>query len=267
MKRIDSGTIWNKLKRGILNLVYPQGVNCLVCGDPRRAVPGYGVCATCLAKLKQERVPPESCERCLSYVPRRGPCPFCSSGRMKGIDACYAPFRYMPVSRKLVISIKFGGSNEAAALLGREMANALTGRDFDAIIPVPLHPLRRRERGINQAELLADEVSRQTGIAVVNGILQRSRYTKAQSSLSIGKRDANVKGAFEIAPQVDLQREIEGKRFLLVDDVRTSGNTARSCAEVLRACRAESVCLLTACIVWSLHEKTIHPDRMNRIRK
>ena len=254
MKHMDPGAIRNILKQNVLDLLYPQGVNCIVCGDPRRTIPGYGVCESCLSELNQERVPPESCEKCLSYLPRSGPCPFCSSGRMKGIDCCYAPFRYMPVSRKLVISIKFGGSNEAAALLGREMTKALIRRDFDAIVPVPLHPLRQRERGINQAELLANEVSRQTGIAVESGILRRKRYTKAQSSLSIKKRDTNVKGAFEVSSQVDPKRAIEGKRFLLIDDVRTTGNTARACAEALRTCGAQAVCLLTACIVWSLHK-------------
>ncbi len=226
------------------DLVYPRGVNCLVCGDHRRADPALCVCPSCLEKLRSERVPASACERCLSYAGARG-CRFCSKGGMKDIERAFAPLYYLPASRQLVISLKFRGTDEALPLLGEWMADSLIRRDFDCILPVPLHRRRQRLRGVNQAALLAAEVSRRTGIPVREDILTRTRNTRPQASLSHSKRVSNVRDAFALLPGTD----VTGLRVLVCDDVRTTGQTAQACASALRRAGAESVCLLTACAV------------------
>ncbi len=241
---MDAGQILRRLSRGFLDVIYPRGLNCLICGDPRRADPATGICPGCLEELERERVPASACPRCLSYAGRKG-CSFCAGGGMPSVEQAFAPLYYLPASRKLVISLKFGGTDEALPFLGERMADSLTRRDFDCILPVPLHRRRQRLRGVNQAALLAHEVSRRTGIPVREDLLQRARNTRAQSSLSHRRRGANVRDAFVLLPGADPS----GLRILLCDDVRTTGETADACAGTLRKAGAQEVCLLTACAV------------------
>ena len=239
---------FRKALRGFLrwveDLVYPRGINCLVCGDRRRTDPATGVCSGCLKKLEAERVPAAACPRCLSFASRKG-CAFCAAGGMKDVRRAFAPLYYHPASRSLVISLKFGGTDEALPLLGEWMTDSLIERDFDCLLPVPLHPRRRRERGVNQAALLASEVSRRTGIPLREDLLARKKYTRPQTAVSFRKRKSNVLDAFAVPPGTD----ITGMKILLCDDVRTTGNTAQACAKALKKAGAADVCLITACAV------------------
>lgn len=231
------------LKRGI-DLIYPQGINCLICGDHRRTDPALCVCPSCLQRLEAERVPAAACPRCLSYAGRRG-CAFCAGGGMKNVERAFAPLYYLPASRQLVLSLKFRDTDEALPLLGEWMAASLTERNFDCLLPIPLHPRRQRVRGVNQAALLAREVSRRTGIPVREDLLTRVKNTRPQASLAHLRRGGNVRGAFAVIPGA----EVKGLRVLLCDDVRTTGHTAQACAAELMKAGAETVCLITACAV------------------
>ena len=99
----------------------------------------------------------------------------------------------------------------------------------DCLVPVPLHPVRLRERGFNQAELLCRNLSRATGLKVETRAVKRTRVTQTQTLLSRGERLANMRGAFE-PDKVNLN----GRRVALVDDVLTTGATTSDCA---RACK------------------------------
>ena len=233
------GRVWDAVQ----NLVWPKGSLCLVCGDPRRASTESGLCPACEDALMAERVPASACHRCLSNTYHSRDCPFCAAGGMKGIDQAFAPFRYRPYSRQLVISVKFRANDEAVPFLAKHMAQSLWDRDFDCMIPVPLHKRRQRERGVNQAAVLARAVSGLTGIPCREGLLTRFRETRPQAGLDRQKRAGNVRGAFTALQSGALK----GKRVLIVDDVRTTGATARACAKALRDAGCEKVCLLTAC--------------------
>jgi ComF family protein len=101
---------------------------------------------------------------------------------------------------------------------------------LDVIIPVPLHPQRLREREYNQSLLLANRLSRQTGIPLLLACLLRIRPTVPQTSLSKKERLTNLRGAFSVSKPAYIQ----GKRILLVDDVFTTGTTLNECAKTLR---------------------------------
>jgi ComF family protein len=229
------------LKEWLLNLLLPRGSLCLICDDPRKADLGDGICASCRKKLDALRVKVNHCPRCLSPVQYGKPCDYCRNGGMNGLVTAYSPFYYHDEARALVIRLKFGFSNEPAGLLGREMADALPHLAFGALVPVPLHKIRERERGANQARLLCDEVSRVTKLPVLNA-LQRHRPTAAQTSLERKARKTNVESAFTCV------KDVQGMDLLLTDDVRTTGATARACAKTLLKAGAASVCLLTACV-------------------
>ena len=232
-----------KLKNGLAELFFPRAACCLCCGDPRRADVSDCLCAACREKLRLLRVPPEACERCLSPVKRGKPCAFCRSPLMKPIHKVYAPYRYGAEARQLIHQMKFNHCGEAVPVLGKAMADALADRDFDCITPVPLHPRRLRMRGYNQSLLLCRELSARTGIPVVE-LLKRDKYHRPQSLTPQSLRQRNVAGAFSCV------KNAEGLRVLLVDDVRTTGSTACSCAKALMDAGAESVSLCVAAVVY-----------------
>lgn len=111
-----------------------------------------------------------------------------------------------------------------------------------ALVPVPLHPRRQRQRGFNQSELLAQELGRRARIAVAPLALVRREDTPPQTGLSAAARRANVKGAFAARRR----SQVWGKVVVLVDDVFTTGATAAACARALTAAGAREVRLLTA---------------------
>jgi len=113
--------------------------------------------------------------------------------------------------------------------------------DYSLIIPVPLHSKRLRERGFNQSLILAREISKKFLIPLDFLTLRRHMYTDAQINLGRKDREANVKGVFSVRDS----EKIQGQRIILVDDVYTSGSTARECTRILMRNNAESVAILT----------------------
>lgn len=107
-----------------------------------------------------------------------------------------------------------------------------------AILPVPLHHARRRERTYNQAELIARGISQATGIPVLNKALVRTRYTTTQTMLSAAERHTNLRDAFAPGKQ---SAHIRGKVVMLVDDVLTTGSTLNTCATALLEAGARRV--------------------------
>jgi len=146
-------------------------------------------------------------------------------------------------ARALVHALKYQGRAGAARVLGEAAGPTLArwAGEVDAIVPVPLHPVRRRERGFNQAELLANSLSAKFGAAVEPKWLRRKRLTSPQAALSREERLANVAAAFEaLGPAT-------GARVLLLDDVVTTGATlAAAAAELARAGAASVLCCAVA---------------------
>ena len=153
------------------------------------------------------------------------------------------PFEYKEPLRSVIISYKFKECRAYAPLLGEMMKDYLLSfdiwQDVDIIIPVPLHEKRFKERGYNQAELLAEYVSRYTNVPLDTTSLTRTRNTKKQSSLTGIERITNVEGAFSC------NGDMRGKRIVILDDIYTTGNTIQSCAAPLKAAGADQICAVT----------------------
>jgi ComF family protein len=225
---------------------------CLVCAEQ---VPTDGtLCATCFREMTligpplcrccgvpflhsgQGAPPPEGgalhCARCLNNPPE--------------YRQARAAWLYDKASRRLLLPLKYADRTELARPLARQMAFA--GREMlaraELLVPVPLHYRRLLARKYNQAGLLAKRLSRLSGVPWAPDLLRRRRATPALGGLSAGERIVALHDAFRLAPRQVAR--IRGRRLLLVDDVMTSGATARACAAVLLAAGAAAVDVLAA---------------------
>jgi competence protein ComFC len=126
-------------------------------------------------------------------------------------------------------------------LLNTACATELRAGHWDAIVPVPLHPTKEREREFNQAVRLGCHLSRATGIPLQDRWLRRVEPTRTQTRLTRAERAQNVRRAF--APQPGLK--LQGERIIVLDDVLTTGATTSACARALRAAGAGDVCVWT----------------------
>ena len=145
--------------------------------------------------------------------------------------------------RGAVIQCKYHGEWGRTAELGTLMAGVCESmRPFDALVPVPLHPSRLRHRGFNQSLLLAQRAAEVLGVPVEENLL-RIRRTGAQVHLGAQERATNVTGAIAIRPGSTVERQ----RFVLIDDVVTTGSTLAACAAVLLRAGAPQVKAATFC--------------------
>ena len=201
--------------RSGLDVLFP--VRCVGCGRS-----GAYICAACLAEVK--RPPP-------------GPPP--ESGPLADV---LTPFAYEGVVRTAVQHLKYRGLRSLVPEMARPMAweLAVTVPPPFTLVPVPLHPARRRERGFNQAELLARELARLLDAPLSTGALRRTKDTSSQVSTSTrAERLRNVREAFAATDALD------GATVVLVDDVTTTGATLLAAAQALLSAGAARVYGLT----------------------
>ena len=193
-----------------------------------------------------ELIAPTRCVACDEHVAAR--VLFCAGCGISVIRAApqpkgqHAVFAYGGATATAIVRLKYAGRFDLAARFGPFMAGAMghLAPLVDVVVPVPLHPGRLAERGFDQAALLAGPVSRGLRVEHAARALERTRSTPRQASLDRSGRVANMAAAFRCrSPRV-----VEGKRVLLVDDVRTTGATLASCAEALRASGASGVLTL-----------------------
>jgi ComF family protein len=164
----------------------------------------------------------------------------CAAG-LNRFDAAYTFGFFEGVLRELIHLLKYSRIQPLAPKLGALLSRAVPrGQQFDLVTPMPLHWWRKWRRGFNQAELLAREVARRTGVSFAD-VVRRKKLTRSQAGLASAARRRNVAGAF----RVSVPDAVRGRRVLLVDDVLTTGATANACAAALKDAGARFVAILT----------------------
>ena len=232
---------------GLLDLLLPP--ICLACdklispGDQARLI-----CRRCRSLLRGP--PPPLCGRCGAPKLRTGrpddghKCSECEKWPASIIYARSA-FLLHPPADRIVHQLKYRGWSALASLMGQAMSRQLMPPEMgscEIVQAVPTTTSRIRERGYNQAALIAKAYAKATGKHVVEW-LERTPGKSSQTTLHPAERAANVAGAFRLRPA---QRNlVHGARVILIDDVLTTGATVSECAETLAAAGAASVCVLT----------------------
>jgi ComF family protein len=207
-------------------LLFPS--RCRLCGMAPAADPG--LCQACLDDLPWLQT---GCRQCALPLPAGVSTRLCGAclKRPPVFDAATALLHYLPPADYLIQRLKFSGELAVAPLLACLLAEKIAARATPLpglIIPVPLHRMRLRERGFNQAMELARHLGRRLSVPVDHRLCRRNRHTQPQSLTPLRQRRRNLRGAF------NLSGELPAAHVAIVDDVMTTGHTADELARVLR---------------------------------
>jgi competence protein ComFC len=224
----------------LLDILYPDGIKCIVCSGELDRKTRYGVCDRC--KL------PHNFKFCLKCGKGLGSndavyCQDCGKEKRE-FDTARAPFRYEGDIVKLIYDIKYGSAKYLAANFAEFMYDTLTesGFEADVITFVPIPAERKRERGYNQAEEIAVRLFEISSIECVDA-LERTKYVKNLARMTKHERAEAVKGT--IVLKDGAKASLKGKKVVLIDDVFTSGATANECSRILRKAKPDSIFVLT----------------------
>jgi len=230
--------------RAALSWLFPEV--CVLCGRERATAEEGYVGTRCRDRIRW--IVPPYCSRCGMPFAGALNTPF-ECANCRELDLSFSFARSAVAARGPVLEAVHRYKYQRALwlesflaeLLLRQAAPSLRAQSWDCIVPVPLHATREREREFNQAERLADRLSRVTGIPVLPRALKRIRSTRTQTLLSRPDRSDNVRLAFAPAARLNL----DGRRAVVVDDVFTTGSTTSACARALRQAGAVEVCVWT----------------------
>ena len=237
-------SLLRRLAGEILCFIYPP--TCAGCGEPISPAEPLQFCPNCRGAIDLVRGP--SCPTCGVPLSPEAPGPYdCGAclGGLHRFDRARAAGTYRGLLREVIHRFKYDGhislARPLAQLLLPAAGELCTLHEIEAIFPVPLHPRRLRERGFNQAALLARRVGASLKIPVEYTVLKRLRWTEPQIGLSPRQRAENVRGAFGMTNG----EAVRDRTVLLVDDVFTTGETVDQCVRELKRGGAREVVVLT----------------------
>ena len=208
-----------RVLNAVLALLFPKKAVCMGCGSAAGCREDW-VCPACRERLAKlwigAELPPA------------------------GLDGAAFAYVYTGPAARIVQQLKYSGIGQLAGFMGEDMVRAyrfLEPTGADCVVCAPMHRKRLRKRGYNHAALLARNVAERLGLECIDA-LECTRLVRQQARLDGEERLRNLDGV------IALKAPVKGRRVILVDDVRTTGATARACAAALKAGGAESVYLL-----------------------
>lgn len=227
----------------LLDLVWPRV--CEICGGAPGRMEGH-LCWDCLRALPLIEAP--YCQWCgdpvEGAITRDYVCSLCVD-RPPAFDRARSVLRFRGGIKEMLHRFKYSNAThlagDLAALLQVSVYHHYAREPFDAVCFVPLHPAKERARTYNQARLLAETLAKLMGLPLSGGCLFRVRETATQTRLNMRARAMNVAHAFE----PDCPEWIDGRHFLLVDDVMTTGATVNAVSRELKKAGAARVCVVT----------------------
>jgi ComF family protein len=241
MDKATAASVARRLVDPVLAVVFPS--ECPACGQLLVQLGRGPLCEPCWQALPRHLA--ITCRCGLPLSPGLSACPRCRRGRQV-FSAGSSLGPYEGSLRVVIHELKFSRRRRAAVRLAEMLLESEATRRLvatsDVLVPVPLHPRRLRERGFNQAALVAQQLGRRVGLPCCPDALVRRLDTAPQAGLSAAARRRNVREAFAVRRKAS----VAGKTVTLVDDVVTTGATASACGRELMAAGAREVRLLSA---------------------
>ncbi|MFT5468682.1 MAG: competence protein ComFC [Verrucomicrobiales bacterium] len=217
-------------------LVFPR--LCPGCERPLSPESEFPVCEPCQERIYPLEAPfcQVCCEKFHGELGDSFTC-FTCKNQKPAFDFARTGFHAFDLIRELVHEFKYSRQMQLGPLLATLLGRALEDRRFAngdwVLVPVPLHPARKRERQFNQAEELCRLLCKTRELKMVNA-LRRIRYTGSQAQLEQHERLTNLKGAFAMSRSKRKRDSVSNANVILVDDILTTGSTAHECAKVLK---------------------------------
>jgi competence protein ComFC len=244
--RDQPASFLQKILDGLLNVFYPD--QCFICSVPIARRQDCGICSACWNKVLNLKIVPPRCSSCgLPFQSFQDTSEFlCGSCilQMPPYSGARSFGYYTAELSNVIQEMKFHGRRDLvghmAPLLTEIFFENWSREDFDLVVPVPLHPRRKRERGFNQSELLARSLAAQSGVPFCDALM-RIRPTIPQIGLSDAHRQENVRKAFRCRDAANMTDQ----RILLIDDVMTTGATVSSAAQAMLEEGAMRISILT----------------------
>lgn len=247
-KSLNKRRLWQD---ALIEAVFPSDIYCITCGSVIDSSRYYSLCDNCIEKINW--VGKHTCSSCgkpLAREDNRSLCYDCRS-KVHYFDKGFTCAGYGLYERSLMMDMKYRGKSYIGRIMGKILADrfyiavdtysALS--EIDYIVPVPVHKSRMRERGYNQAAIMAKELAEEIGVPVKQGILKRTRGTRAMKGLNPQERQGNVEEAFSVTSVKE--PNIRGKRILIIDDIYTTGSTMDACSKALKNNGARAVYVMT----------------------
>lgn len=230
------------LKNKFLDLLYPEGIKCIMCDEELFDDNPYFICEDCFKTLPRIE---KFCERCGNSIHENDLAKVCNSCKGKELyfEQARAPFEYKDKIAFLIQKLKFSNGKYLAKPLANFLADELYcfKHKPEIIIPVPMTDKKKKIRGFNQCELLANELSNITQIETSFDVVCKIKETKEQVKLSFNERQENLNDCFVVKNKIIIKDKI----VLLIDDVYTTGATAKNISKVLLNAGARKVYVLT----------------------
>ena len=221
-------------------LFFPKDIKCIICDEDIFNNEKYCICDKCKSKLK---INDNGCNKC--GAPLHSLAKFCM--RCKNdtyyFDKALSPFIYDGEIKNLIYKIKYANAKYLFENIGNILSDFYIDKKLncDLIMYVPMHPKRQKKRGYNQAEQIANVVSKNLSLPISNKNLTKINYITNQTKLTAKQRRENIKNSFAIQNK----DEIKDKNILLIDDVFTTGATTNEISKLLKQNGSKSITVLT----------------------
>lgn len=236
------------IERGIekgLEALYPSNIYCISCGSIIDKTRDYALCDSCMEVFHW--LGNKTCKKCgkiLQEDYKHGLCYDCRAFD-HDFDKGFTCVQYGLHERGVLMDYKYKGMSHIGRKLGDILYDrmALEEVDFDLVVPVPMYRKKQNKRGYNQAAIMALRFAQKCGKPCAQNLLRRRRETAPMKGLGAFERHENLKGALEVSPANHYK--IKGRRFLVIDDIYTTGSTLDECSRILHEEGAEKVYVLT----------------------